>query len=377
MNIALKIMPPRRPGFSLVELMIAMVVTLIVLGAMMALFQYGSVEMKRGRAAVDMTTKLQSIEGQLRRDLSQITVDIKPHHRLPTIPKGYFEIVEGPMRDYVPSSFDVDPTHNGDKAYLGDIDDFIAFTIKSPDKPFWHGGVASQFAEVAWYVSGRKVFRKIRLVSGGSGNTLSELGYRGNRMGHVKGSYPHTSNLDFSDLASDGPDSEVLLSNVVAFDIQVFDPDAHQYLVRDTESREIIGVADPTDIGAVRSVFGGSFDQVSRGAFVDLAINRTGMPRELPIFANPHHPRYSEAVYDTGTSLYDHNEIDDTGSNGVDDAAIFGDVTRNGVVDDASEKESLAPYDERLRGIRIKIRVIDPDTKQVKQLSITQSFVPE
>lgn len=88
-----------RYGLSLVELLIAMVVTLIVLVTMMALFQFGSVEMKRGRAAVDMTMKLLSVEETLRRDLSQITVDVKPHHHLPAAPKGYFEIVEGPGRD--------------------------------------------------------------------------------------------------------------------------------------------------------------------------------------------------------------------------------------------------------------------------------------
>jgi type II secretory pathway pseudopilin PulG len=377
MNFASKVTTQRRSAFSLVELLIAMVVTLIVLGAMMALFQYGSVEMKKGRAAVDMTTKLQSVESQLRSDLSQITVEIKPHHRLPSIPKGYFEIVEGPMRDYVSSSYEVSPVHNGDTAYLGDIDDFIAFTIKSPDKPFWQNGIASQFAEVAWYVSGRKIHRKIRLVSAGSENSLTELGYRGKRIGHLNGSYPHTSPLNFSDLSKEDFGAEVLLSNVVAFDIQVFDPDARQYLVRETISREIIGVADPMDVGAVKGIAGGSFDDVSRGAFVDLGSSRIGIPGEKPIFANPPHPRYgNQAVYDTGTSLYDHNEVDDTGSNGVDDDAIFG-GEQNGIVDDASEKESIAPYNERIRGIRIRIRVIDLDTKQVRQLSITQSFVPE
>lgn len=370
----LKATPLIRHGLSLVELMIAMVVTLIVLGAMMALFQYGSIEMKRGRAAVDLTMRLRAVEETLRRDLSQITVDVKPHHHLPAIPKGYFEIVEGPGRDYVPSSFTVNPNHRGDSAHEGDFDDFLAFTIRSPGKPYVDGSSSSQFAEVAWFVNGRRIIRKFRLVSDANNDELVELGQRGKRFGHEQGNYPHTSDLNFGKLKP--KQSEVMLTNVIGFDVQVFDPDASQYLVREDDSRDIIGVADLTDIGAVLGVPGGSMDPVSRGAFVDLGTNRRGQRGERPVFINPPHPRYGkEAVYETGTSIYDRNEVDDSGSNGVDDLPLIGEEEKNGIVDDIEERESVAPYNERLRGIRIRVRVMDPDTKLIQQVTIMKSFI--
>ena len=48
----------RRPGLSLIEIMIAMVMTLIVLGAMMAAFAYGSSEMQKGRATIELNNRL-------------------------------------------------------------------------------------------------------------------------------------------------------------------------------------------------------------------------------------------------------------------------------------------------------------------------------
>ena len=89
----------KRRGLSLVEVMIAMVMTLIVLGAMMAAFGYGSREMQKGRASIELNNRLITAEEQLRRDLDRITVELKPYHQLPGTPSGYVEIIDGPSVD--------------------------------------------------------------------------------------------------------------------------------------------------------------------------------------------------------------------------------------------------------------------------------------
>jgi hypothetical protein len=42
-----------------------------------------------------------------------------------------------------------------------------------------------------------------------------------------------------------------------------------------------------------------------------------------------------------------------------------------------SERETSPPYPYPLRGLRVKIRVYEPTSKQVREITIVQSFVPE
>ena len=154
----------RRHGLSLVEVMIAMVMTLVVLGAMMAAFAYGSAEMQEGRALIELNNRLITAEELLRRDLDRITVELKPHQQLPTNPKGYVEIVDGANIDYIPGNEALDnsvtpPTfrflHEGDELVFGDRDDYFACTIQSNGRPFrgrfGNTIVESHLAEVVWF----------------------------------------------------------------------------------------------------------------------------------------------------------------------------------------------------------------------------------
>lgn len=417
-----------RRGLSLVEVLVAMTMTLIVLGAMMAAFSYGSVQMQKGRAAIDMVTRLQAAEELLRRDLGGVTVDVKPYQDLAPHPNGYFEIVDGPRRDYNVGDFAVDPITNSDQSYLGDTDDFIAFTVKSTGKPFRGrnaGGVAeSHYAEVVWFLDAptRKLYRRVLLVrpdvgapgglagndisrgAGGAANSLAELGYRHNRFSHVAGGTPMGSNVNqlgihalinsatglpiidpiipAGVLTAPNPaflstDNDVVLSNVVAFDVQVYDPDAYQFVVG--AGGAVTDIAEPSDIGPIRGTAPGSISQISRGTFVDLGkvenpLPGTGLQNGLPalttpsILYNPPNGGYTQDVYDTGTSWYDNDVANDFGSNGVDD-------NNNGIVDDVGEKAAIAPYNVPLRGVKITIRVVEPRSKQVRQLTVKQSFV--
>ena len=56
------------------------------------------------------------------------------------------------------------------------------------------------------------------------------------------------------------------------------------------------------------------------------------------------------------------------GVNGFDDDG-------NGIVDDDGEKLTSPPYPVPLRGIQVKIRVFEPDSRQIRELTIVQDFL--
>jgi len=46
-------------------------------------------------------------------------------------------------------------------------------------------------------------------------------------------------------------------------------------------------------------------------------------------------------------------------------------------VDDLGERETSPPYPHPRRGIQIIIRTLDPDSRQVRQITVTSDFTPE
>ncbi len=53
------------------------------------------------------------------------------------------------------------------------------------------------------------------------------------------------------------------------------------------------------------------------------------------------------------------------------------DSDNDGIVDDASEQLTSPPYPVPLRGIQVKIRCFEPDSKQVREVTIEQDFLPK
>ena len=68
-----------RSGLSLVEIMIALTMTLIVLGAMMTAFQFASEKMQGGRAIMELANRARTAESLLRSDLAGLTLDPRPY----------------------------------------------------------------------------------------------------------------------------------------------------------------------------------------------------------------------------------------------------------------------------------------------------------
>ena len=185
-----------RVGLTLIEILIALTMTLIVLGAMMSAFQYASAEMQNGRAMLEMANRVRVSENLLRRDLANLTVEPRPYIGK-VIPNGYFEYVEGPRRDLtfpfgfdadgdgIPLGLDASDTAAGTpnaaarqtllngfqgptNSYAGDVDDVLAFTVRSVAGQNFRGRVhdyetlgdltddteqivESDYAEIIWW----------------------------------------------------------------------------------------------------------------------------------------------------------------------------------------------------------------------------------
>ncbi len=97
------------------------------------------------------------------------------------------------------------------------------------------------------------------------------------------------------------------------------------------------------------------------------------------------------AVYDTWSFHYENDGIDednsgvvDQGTNGLDDVGNYYDPTTGNIVpdtrlgpDDVGERETTPPYDKPLRGAQVLIRAYERDSRAIRQVRVTQHFMPE
>jgi hypothetical protein len=246
-------------------------------------------------------------------------------------------------------------------------------------------------------------------------NTLGDLTKRENRYAHFfdpalpDRGFPHhfphdgAGNLvqaagpgtSLVPLTGDRVGEDLVLSNVLAFDLRVFDPGAPLYMY-DGVIVEPLGTNDYAPAGGnyFTQVLGGVLSGF--GAYVDLGWDDSG-EYSPPSGAPPTqfqaarrvgwHPRTpvggTPSVYDTWSFHYEHDGIDqdaatdngagiDQGTNGLDDDVGAGAV--NGV-DDILERETSPPYPVPLRGMQVKLRIYEPDTRQIREATVTRNFV--
>jgi prepilin-type N-terminal cleavage/methylation domain-containing protein len=197
---------------------------------------------------------------------------------------------------------------------------------------------------------------------------------------------------------------DVMLSDVLAFDLRVYDPGAPIY--QETSTQSSLEPADPGWAVAYDPVIGTSpsAPTIGQGAYVDLGyafhVNATtptlppGSPWILPWFAEARALSHNTgtqlapgyAVYDTWSLSYENNGWDedgdglvDEGTNGLDDPGVYLDgpaIVRLGP-DDVGERETQPPYDKPLRGVQIVLRVYERDSRQIRQVRVNQHFMPE
>jgi hypothetical protein len=421
-----------RSGLTLVEMLVAMTCTLLMMLAITQTFQnIGDVSAK-GRAAIELSTQLRGVQHRLHKDLESLTVPVRPWPEAGA-GEGYFEIYEGPLHD-------LSTTQNGQNDLYGDIDDILAMTIRSTGEPFvgmYNGQmIQSQVAEVIWFMSfvdkdGDDLFtpgtdplslhRRVLLVRpdlndeitgelvgvpnsemfnflqsndvsvryGSSNlacNSLADLTQRENRFAHDPSAFPHpiivqapSGFFAYTDasgttrgyaLSGARAGEDVILSSVLAADIRVFD---RQAIVRaSSDGTEAVAPGDPgwpTGGGVV-----------GYGAFVDLlhGAKVSGSTGDFAL-GPAAKSRFSigTGVYDTWSYYYEHDGDDqdgvfgvDQGTNGIDDDDANG-------VDDVGERETSPPYPVPLRGVQVRVRVLEPETRQVRQATVVKDFLPE
>lgn len=143
----------RRRGFTLVEVLVAMAITLLIMATIVTVFNQIGTSVADSRASIEMSEQVQGVRDRLQRDLGGLTVTAKPWLKLAS-GSGYLEIIEGPRSDLVvtsaPETGVITSTNattltlpNGTRVpatALGDFDDILMFTSSDPSTPFYGRG---------------------------------------------------------------------------------------------------------------------------------------------------------------------------------------------------------------------------------------------
>lgn len=179
------------------------------------------------------------------------------------------------------------------------------------------------------------------------------------------------------DAASGREGEDVILDNVIGFDVRVFDPDAQP---RASGPWPIY----PNEQGYLTLSSSGALTATgtlpARGGFVDLgclpASGLTILTGSGSLKSGLVKPTLTgTATYDTWSTHFEADGIDndtsgkaDQGIDGADDGGIAG------LPDDAAENEVPPPYGRRIRAIEIRIRCFDPASRQIRQTTVRQQF---
>ena len=456
----------QRTGLTLVELLVAMAVTMIMVAGIARFFKYVGDTVAEGRALMELTGEIHGVRASLDRQLSAVTADFTRRSSR-AAGQGYLEIIEGDLSD-------ASTLGTANQTFFGDVDDVIAFTVRSKTTPFRGqllyntvsspspgvllyslappappavntgpkvATLESHTAEVVYwltlddkngngvrdygeyYVLRRRILlirpdiqldATYSMLSYPNGfnptspsnpvpfsvfniadlslrrvgnqwvtNDLDDLARRENRFGRTGSAFPHLmlaaeylprlKDIQFAASSGGGSvqqynvyrrDEDIVLSHVVAFDVQVFDP---QITTRVVGNEIAVAPSDPGYAQPATEVASGAYADLGHGFGTTILGQRSwlrnGAGTRLKIF-------------DTWSTSYDRDGIDqfndgqiDTGSDGVDNNG-------NGITDEAVENEVPPPYPTPLRGIRITVRTIDPSTRQVAQAVVSADFTP-
>jgi len=376
-----------RAGFSLTELLVASGIGLLVMASVASLFTVFSRAMSQSQSTVDQVARLRAAGWKLRQDLAGLTCRVTPW-LAPEAEAGYFECVEGPRKDNAAA--------HGLSNLEADTDDILMFTTRSPAGKFVgryadaSRTIESPYAEVAWFcrealtqpVTGTKLYNLYRRqllivayvgtaefpgnsiagvlptidydlslrVDGGRlvPNTLGDLTKRENRFMHQAATFPHELQVDAASRlpqqatfeATSRSGEDLVLTNVVSFDMRVFDPEARAQ-VSGTITRY------PGDPGYSPGT--GAY-----GAYVDLGAGQGGrLARAMETNSKLSGAR---PTYDTWSQHYEFTAAGRSGLNV------------------STEYTTAPPYPVPLRGVEVRIRCYDPVGKQVRQVTVRQSF---
>ena len=264
-----------RNGYTLIEILLAVTLGLILMLGVVQMFAMVGNFVTSSQGLMELDQKVRSAQMVLQNDLSRYTAKM-------TVPAdsnsgyGYFRIEENtqtPLADTRLQEF-----YSNVNNIAGDNDDVIQFTIHDLDSPFigrnGTGVVHSSDAEVQWQVSrnpngnGFNLYRRVLVLD--PTNAPNK-----NAVGNVK--HASLSDLTFAASAGSGRGrgnagtdyrgwtaalndntADVILDNVLMFDVKVWDP----------ESKSYVDLGKGTTFSAAR---GTTFDTGSRFSLDDTA----------------------------------------------------------------------------------------------------------
>jgi prepilin-type N-terminal cleavage/methylation domain-containing protein len=160
----------RTAGFTLVEMLVAMAITLILILALAQAYAVVGQTLAEGRAIIELAGSFRFVAHRLQDDLDRGTVIVRPPLS-EALGMGYFEILDGETTDSTTAN---DPTLN----MFGDIDDILAFTARRDDSPFIgeynYQPLDSGLAEIVWWIQNESgsnsrdepfaIYRRVLLV---------------------------------------------------------------------------------------------------------------------------------------------------------------------------------------------------------------------
>ena len=489
-------------GLTLVEMLVAMALTLLLMGAVAQIFGVLGQGVNGSRSVAELSARMRATAHRLQQDLAGMTVNPQPPVR-PDADTGYLEIIEGPESDQVTylsgARFDKasgsvvsgkwvgtpQPYQNAvgsDDRLVGDVDDILLFTTRSPGDMFTGradtrntniegGSLKSPLAEVIWFcrptanaIDPRTytLYRRQRLVTAQPGappfldpsaaspqnsfggppntipfsdwttiygltdvscrregslaipNSLGDLSIRENRFLHNGANlseFPHPFYAATYDAANHTFDNnparfgeDIILTNVIAFDIRVWDPNAPlkglpAVLTTGNNSNPTQLAVTPGDplYGDPAAVTPPVVSGYRVGSYVDLgwagAPGPVGIGAPFPASGshfqgggvrstNATAKTFTYPTYDTWSTAYEANGADDDADGVIDNGTNGLDDNGNGVIDEsstpapsyASEQETSPPYPTALQGIQIRLRCYEPSSRQIRQITILKSF---
>ena len=163
-----------------------------------------------------------------------------------------------------------------------------------------------------------------------------------------------------------------MLTNVLAFDVRVFDPKAQSKINGTTvlypTDPGYSGGTDPTG-PIVAPATTGPFLGV-KGCFIDL-----GQANLSTILSKAAASKSGlTSTYDTWSTHYESDGNDDDGDGAIDEGTDGLDSDGDNMPDELDEAEKPPPYAVPLSGIEILIRCYDPISQQVRQITVRQVF---
>ncbi len=133
-----------RLGFSLIEALIAVAITLIMMLALSKGFALMSENISDGRARLTLSDQLRGVSLLIREDMQNMTAGANP--MAGTSRTGYFEYYEGPVSDSTAAmvSYDASLPTVEEKirsSRFGDFDDIVSFTARAKKGQWFYGEV--------------------------------------------------------------------------------------------------------------------------------------------------------------------------------------------------------------------------------------------